>query len=169
MKKIKFSILSLALFSLLFSSCRPEEAKEVGELFTDRTSALSGTWKTSKVIQTDLRASENSNRTLDITNVMNAGDLQFTFNQDRSFTIASSTTDTAPNFTGISTGNWQFNTINGEEETGFPSAVWLNPEGSIKLDLGSAPRPDFDQVVIFTRIIGGRPSISYTYTLTKVN
>jgi hypothetical protein len=163
MKKLHY--LLILVVSWLFVSCQPEDPQPIGESFdSERVTSMSGKWEVVNAVQTDLTLPATEPRDLNITNILNVNKLEFTFNADKTFQISGAS---APNFIGVSSGKWSFEKVNSVEVTDYPTQIWLNETGSVKVDLGSSPRPGFELKMSYTRVLAGKPSIAYTYTLRK--
>lgn len=98
---------------LLFTGCRPEGYEPIGNS-NDNITAISGTWKLTKVTQTDAESQRKGfpYAVEDITTLFNYASLQLTFNlasgTPSTFTINNGS---APPITGVTSGTWSVDDI----------------------------------------------------------
>ncbi|MEH0156778.1 DUF5004 domain-containing protein [Limibacter armeniacum] len=162
MKKLSIYLLGL----LLFIACTPDEFVALEEPFTtQRMEGMVGTWTVEAVTMTDLGIKDinDPEREQDLTSLLSTDKLVFVFNSDGTFEIKSAEGAEAPNFIGLTGGEWSFN----EEEGDYPTMVILTQDGNQTLKLASMPRPGHDLAVAYDRVVGGTPILTYTYELTR--
>ncbi|MCH5715266.1 DUF5004 domain-containing protein [Niabella hibiscisoli] len=104
-----FLILSIALITVLVFSCRPDTSGIVGE---ERSilSSLSGTWKLTKVTQTDEDAKRKGfpYQTMDLTTLFPYSDFQLTLNAANGAPADFITTPgSSPKIINLTTGSWK--------------------------------------------------------------
>lgn len=171
MKKIQLYIL-LAMAGLAINACRPEAHKELGEAMMATTS-LSGTWKLSKVIQTDEDAKNKgftydavNVQQMDITNVFPYSDYKLTFNMEGNApTTFTAVPGNAPKIIGLTSGKWLL------DDPNYPKVIsMVNGTDTARITLGSYPMGQTPVLKVRQErrdATTGKLLISYSYEFTK--
>lgn len=165
MKKIIYLLLASAV-TVSFYSCRPEAFKPVGDP-VGNIRALTGTWKLTKVLQTDADAQKKGFpfQTLDLTNVFPYSDFTMTFNSNGSTpTTFATIPGAAPKIISLSNGNWIV------DNAAAPKNLTLvNGTDTSRVVLGSYPnsvRPTL-KLRQERKDAAGKVMIIYDYEFTK--
>lgn len=146
MKTIHFLII-LLMGGILFSGCRPESYAPLGDP-NDNMTAISGTWKLTKVTQTDAESQRKGfpYTVEDITSLFDYSTLQLTFNlNDGSPATFSIDNGSAPPITGITSGSWSV------DDAQAPKVVTLT-NGSVSETLTLNTYPNVVNKVMKIRI-----------------
>lgn len=112
MKKLLIAAATVAVFFI--TSCQPEPFKEFQSASAFSVAKLSGTWKVTKVTQTDEFAASKGFpfKSLDLTNLFKQNEITLTFNANGAnpgaFTI---NYGTAARLLGVGNGNWLLDNV----------------------------------------------------------
>lgn len=162
----------IVLAGVWLTACRPEKFKEVGTP-SAAVSSLVGTWKLSKVIQTDEDAKSKgftygqiNIQQMDLTNVFPYADFKLTLNANGSTpTTFTATPGNAPKIIKLTSGNWLL------DDPAYPKVITMaNATDTAKITLGSYPSGEMP--VLKVRLerrdaSTGKLLISYSYEFTK--
>lgn len=166
LNKILFAAATIAMLAI---ACRPEKLKQyVGIDPNANLTAISGTWKLTKVTQTDNDAVKKGfpYQTMDLTAVFPYNTASMTFNlasgAPSTFTINNGT---APGVVSITSGNWSVDDLKA------PQVITLT-SGAIteKLTLGSYPNavsPNLKLRVTRTDAVTNKVLITYDYEYSR--
>jgi hypothetical protein len=164
MKKITFIIAISGI--LLLAACKRESIKDYQSLSNYSLQALEGSWKLTKVTQTD----EDSKRklfpykTMDLTSYLNLTNVALTLNLASAVpgTFAANY-GTAPKIFKFTSGNWKL------DDNNKPGKLWLiNGTDTTKFIMGSYTQLG-DKKLVLKKIksLGGVPMIIYDYEFSK--
>jgi hypothetical protein len=166
MKRIKLFLLA-PIIALLVFACRPDEYKKLG-LPSENIAALAGTWKLSKVIQTDEDAARKGfpYQTMDVTSVFPYSDFRLTFNTNGNTASTFATMPgNAPKIIRLTSGNWAV------DDPAYPKLLTLsNGSDTTRITLGSYPRGSSPNLKIRLErrdSASNKLLISYSYEFTK--
>jgi hypothetical protein len=172
MQTIIRKILIMAVAAVLLHSCRPEKFEEIGAT-RNVPGTLAGTWKLTRVIQTDEDAKNKgftygqvNIQQMDITNLFPYTDFKLTLNMNGN---APSTFTTAPGnsprIIRLAAGNWTF------DDPQFPKVLTLaNPTDTARITLGSYPTGASPVLKVTQERrdkLTNKLLISYSYEFTK--
>ena len=140
MKRL-FKLTSFIIIAGIFFSCQPSKYKNL-EVPQTVASSLAGTWKLSKVLQTDEDAKSKgftygpiNVQQLDITNAFSYTDFKLTLNVNGTAPSTFTTTPgNSPKILSLASGNWTFDDPNYPKVLTFTSGTT-----SEKITLGSYP------------------------------
>jgi hypothetical protein len=136
MKNISKLLMIIPLLGIILFACQPADYKEVG-VPVQNVSALAGTWKLSKVTQTDEDAARKGFpfTTLDLTSVFPYSDFKLTLNTNGNTpTTFATTPGSAPKVIRLLTGNWT------ADDPMYPKVLTLvNGTDTSRVTLGSYP------------------------------
>lgn len=168
-----YKITSLIILAGLgLASCRPESFKEVGTP-SAVVSSLAGTWKLTRVIQTDEDAKSKgfsygpiNIQQIDLTNVFPYTDFKLTLNADGSTpTTFTAAPGNAPKIIKLTSGNWLL------DDPAYPKVITMaNATDTAKITLGSYPSGEAPVLKIRTErrdASTGKLLISYSYEFSK--
>lgn len=164
MKKITCIIAISGL--LLFAACKPESLKDYQSFSAVNLSSFQGTWKISKVTQSD----EDSKRklfpykTLDLTTSLNLTDIALTLNTASAapagFTV---NYGTAPKVFKITSGSWILDDINKPGKLSL-----INGTDTVKFTLGAYSQLANKKLVLKQiKSLGGTAMVTYDYEFSK--
>jgi hypothetical protein len=163
---LKYLVLLSGVIAVLYS-CRPDTYKTLAAP-GNYIQSLAGTWKLSKVLQTDEDAKRKGFpfQSQDITNVFAYTDFTMTLNTNgttpTSFVIVRGN---APNIIPIASGNWKV------DDPKFPNVLTLsNGTDSSKITLGAYPVQQTPLLKLSAHkkdASTGKLLISYSYEFTK--
>jgi len=164
MKKI--TIIAAFAGLLLFSACKPETLKDFIPYSGFELANLQGTWKITKITQTDEDAKRKDFpfKTLDLTPYLNLSAVTLTFNtsgtQPSTFTV---NYGSAPQVFNLTSGSWNLDNI---DKPGNLSLI--NGTDTTKFVLGSYNLlPNKKLLLKQTKYLGTTPMISYEYEFSK--
>ncbi len=162
---------AVSLVAVLYA-CKPDAYKTVG-LPVDAVGSLSGTWRLTKVTQTDENAKNNgftydaiNIQTADITNVFPYSDFKITFN----FANGTPSTFTtlpgnSPKVIKLASGNWSL------DDPKYPQVITLiNAPDTARITLGAYPVAGATSLKIASQkrdAVSGKLLVSYSYEFTK--
>ncbi len=170
-KTIQLMFCAVAALVLLHA-CRPDKFKDIG-LPTTVASSLAGTWKISKVTQTDEDAKNKgfqygsvNIQTMDITNTFPYTDFKLTLNTAGNVpTTFTTTPGNSPKIIKLASGNWTF------DNPSYPKVITMaNATDTAKITLGAYPSGAAPVLRITSErrdATTGKLLISYTYEFTK--
>jgi len=170
-KTIQLSIYLVAVAALL-NACRPDKYSELGTPATV-ASSLAGTWKLSKVTQTDEDAKSKgfqygsvNVQTMDLTNVFPYTDFKLTLNANGSTpTTFTTTPGNSPKIIKLASGNWTF------DNPTYPKVITMaNATDTARITLGSYPSGAAPVLRITSErrdATTNKLLISYSYEFTK--
>lgn len=164
MKKIY--VLSIALMGLLVFSCRPDTDGIVG---SERSilSSLSGSWKLTKVTQTDEDAKRKGfpYQTMDLTSLFPYTDFQLTLDATSGAPGNFTTTPgSSPKIISLTSGGWTV------DDPAFPKNITLTSGSATELvTLGGYPVAGSEKLVLKKekKDASGKVQVSYSYEFTK--
>lgn len=135
--KINIKIFILpSLLALILHACQPKDYKTIG-IPVENIGALTGTWKLTKVTQTDEDALRKGfpYTTMDLTTVFPYTDFKFTLNADGTTpTTFSTVPGNSPKIIRLTSGKWMV------DDPAYPKVVSLiNGTDTAKVTLGSYP------------------------------
>jgi hypothetical protein len=167
MKRIFKIVMVVPMLALVLNACQPEDYKELGAP-TENVSTLAGTWKLTKVTQTDEDAARKGfpYQTLDLTSAFPYTDFRLTFNANGSSpTTFTTTPGNSPKIIRLASGNWFV------DDPKFPKVLTLaNPTDTARITLGSYPaafNPVLKVRLEKRDASSGKLLISYSYEFTK--
>ena len=154
MKKLNY-ILMVLCAGLVFTACDDDDYSLGAP--SDKTKALIGTWNVKSVTLTD---EAGTKKEMDITPYFNFDSYKVTFNEDKSFSIESSSM--TPNFVGLLSGTWSY------DDAEAPLLINLT-EGTVssQFTLAAPPREGTNLRIKFIRKSEDKAIVSYRYELTK--
>ena len=162
----------IVLAGAWLTACRPESFKEVGTPAA-AVSSLVGTWKLSKVIQTDEDAKSKgftygqiNIQQMDITNVFPYSDFKLTLNANGSTpTTFTAVPGNAPKIIKLTSGNWLL------DDPAYPKVITMaNATDTARITLGSYPAGEAPVLKVRQErrdASTGKLLISYSYEFTK--
>jgi hypothetical protein len=166
MKAIHFLTI-LLVTGLLFTGCRPDSYSPLGDV-SDNMTAISGTWKLTKVTQTDVESQRKGfpYAVEDITSLFSYSTLQLTFNLTSgapgAFTINNGS---APPITTITSGTWKV------DDAKAPKVISLvNGATTETMTLGAYPNAVSSKLkvkVTRTDVATNKLLIVYDYEFTR--
>jgi hypothetical protein len=132
-----FKILTIIpLLGIILFACQPADYKEIG-VPVQNISALAGTWKLSKVTQTDEDAARKGFpfTTLDLTSIFPYTDFKLTLNTNGNTpTTFATTPGNSPRVIRLASGNWT------TDDPKYPKVLTLvNGTDTSRVTLGSYP------------------------------
>jgi uncharacterized protein DUF5004 len=162
MKKI---LLANLIVAFLVLACKPESIKPIGQR-SDYMSKLPGTYKLTRVTQSDVKAVKNNYpyKTLDLTNKFPYSEFELTLNGNGSTPSTFSTKQgNAPAIIRLTSGNWKV------DNTEAPKMIFfINGTDSVKIQIGSYNGFNTNQLNLRqVRNLDGKPVINYDYEFTK--
>ncbi len=161
-----FLILSIALITVLVFSCRPDTNGIVGE---ERSilSSLSGSWKLTKVTQTDEDAKRKGfpYQTMDLTSLFPYSEFQLTLNVASGAASNFTTTPgNSPKVISLTSGSWTV------DDPAFPKNITLTSGNTTEVvTLGGYPVTGSEKLVLKKekKDASGKVQVSYNYEFTK--
>ena len=166
--KILFPILMLAI---LFSACRPDGFKEIGES-RDIPASMGGVWKLTKVIQKDEESARKGfpYSELDLTTVFAYTQFSLTLNVDNNLSPSTftSTPGSSPDIIGLTSGTWKVDNAAAPTKIDFTQGATTS-----SVTLGSYPVGGNTNLKFRVEKRDADPAannkllISYTYEFTK--
>ena len=162
----------ILLAGVLVTSCRPENFKEIGTQ-SSVVSSLAGTWKLTRVTQTDEDAkSKGFNygpvniQQMDLTNVFPYTDFKLTLNANGNTpTTFTAVPGNAPKIIRLTSGNWLL------DNPSYPKEITMaNATDTAKITLGGYPAGEAPVLKIRTErrdASTGKLLISYSYEFSK--
>ena len=162
----KLTIIAAFAGLVIFSACKPETLKEYTPYSGFELASLQGTWKVTRIIQTDEDAKRKNFpfKTLDLTPYLNLSAVTLTFNTSGTApTTFTANYGSAPAIFGLATGSWILDNI------GKPGNLSLvNGTDTTKFVLGSYNLlPNKKLLLKQTKYLGTTPMISYEYEFSK--
>jgi len=166
--KILFKLLFIVpVLMIMLHACQPDKYKSIG-LPTTPISSLAGTWKLTKVIQTDEDAARKGFpfQTLDVTNVFPYTDFKLTLNANGTTpTTFATTPGNAPKIIKLASGNWIV------DDPSYPKVISLaSGTDTSRITLGSYPtltNPLLKVRLERRDVATNKLLISYSYEFTK--
>jgi hypothetical protein len=166
--KIFFPVM---LAAILFTGCRPEEFKEIGET-RDIPSSLVGTWKLTKVTQKDEESARKGfpYSEIDITTLFPYTQFTLTLviNTAAGLSTFTSSPGSSPDIIGLATGTWKLDSQEAPTKIDFTSgattqsvALGAYPVGGNTKLKFKVEKRDADPAA------NNKLLISYTYEFTK--
>jgi hypothetical protein len=166
MKLYRLSFIFSAL-ALVLNACQPESYKEVGVLTAPLT-GLSGTWKLTKVTQTDEDALRKGFpfQTLDLTSVFPYTDFKLTLSANGTTpTTFTTTPGNSPKIIKLTSGNWTV------DDPNYPKVITMaNATDTARITLGSYPSATNPLLKVRLErrdAATNKLLISYSYEFTK--
>ncbi len=166
MKKY-FKIIYLPLLAVIIHSCQPKDYKEVGTAIST-VSSLQGTWKLTKVTQTDEDAAKKGfpYQTMDLTKVFPYTDFKLILNTNGNMpTTFATTPGNSPKIIRLLSGNW---TIDNPD---YPKVLTLiSGSDTAAVTLGAYPVGSNNTLKIKldkSDAVTGKLVLSYSYEFTK--
>lgn len=156
----------------MLTACRPEKFKEVGAL-SPVVASLAGTWKLTRVIQTDEDAKSKgfsygpiNVQQMDITNVFPYTDFKLTLNANGNTpTTFTTAPGNAPKIIPVASGNWLL------DDPAYPKVLTMaNATDTAKVTLGSYPSGETPVLKIRVERRNATTNkllVSYSYEFTK--
>jgi hypothetical protein len=167
MKNVFKISMVIPLLGITLFACQPLDYKEVG-VPVKNIAALAGTWKLSKVTQTDEDAARKGFpfTTLDLTSVFPYTDFRLTLNTNGNTpTTFATTPGNAPKVIRLLNGNWT------ADDPTYPKVLTLvNGTDTSRVTLGSYPTGSNSALKLRQErrdATTGRLLISYNYEFTK--
>ena len=162
----KLTIIIAVAGILIFTGCKPEDIKSYEPYSAYNINNLQGTWKVSKVTQSD-EDSKRKNfpyKTLDLTTSLNLSGIEISLNLNAAKPSTFSVNyGTAPQMFKFTEGNWQLDDVN------KPGKFWLiNNLDTVKFVLGAYTTLANNKLVLKqTKFLGNTPMITYEYEFSK--
>lgn len=171
MKRSIKIIFSVILVAVLFSGCRPEEFKEIGEV-RDIPASMGGVWKLTKVTQKDEESARKGfpYSELDLTSLFPYTQFTLNLNVDNNLSPSTftSTPGSSPDIIGLSSGTWRL------DDATAPTRINFTQGATTKsVTLGSYPLGGNTKLKFKIDKRDADPAannkllISYTYEFTK--
>ncbi|MFT3826492.1 MAG: DUF5004 domain-containing protein [Chitinophagaceae bacterium] len=167
MKKNIQKLLPFLLLAMAFNSCKKDSYKSIGDPVST-LSSLAGTWKLSKVTQTDEDALRKGfpYKTLDLTTTFAYTDFVLTLNVSGGApTTFTTTPGNSPKIIRLANGNWKV------DDPKYPKVLTLtNATDTAKITLGSYPVGANTNLAISVSrndASTGKLLVSYSYVFTK--
>jgi hypothetical protein len=167
MKRILQILMLAPVLALVLHACRPLDYKSVG-LPKENINTLFGTWKLTKVTQTDEESARKGFpfQTLDLTSTFQYTDFKLTFNGNGSTATTFATTPgNSPKIIKLASGNWTV------DDPSNPKVITLaNATDTSRITLGSYPigiTPVLKVKLEKRDPATGKLFISYSYEFTK--
>jgi hypothetical protein len=170
-KTFQITLCTVAAVVLLFA-CRRDKYKELG-LPTTVASSLAGTWKLTKVTQTDEDAKNKgfqygsvNIQTMDLTNTFPYTDFKLTLNTNGSTpTTFTTTPGNSPKIIRLASGNWTF------DNPTYPKVITMsNATDTARITLGAYPSGAVPVLKITSErrdATTNKLLISYSYEFSK--
>lgn len=167
MKRIQQLLSVLIVTGALIVACTPEAHKDLGEP-RNNIDAISGSWKLTKVLQTDEDATRKGFpfKQADLTNVFPYTDFKMTLNTNNGVPSTFTTTPgNSPKIIKLASGNWTV------DDPDYPKLITMvNGTDTQRVTLGAYPIAGINPSLKIRhdkRDASGKLLISYSYEFTK--
>jgi Domain of unknown function (DUF5004) len=164
MKKLFIAAATVAV--IFITSCKPESFKDFESNSAFSVSKLQGTWKVTKVTQTDEFAASKGfpYKTLDLTSLLKQNEITLTF----AATAGAPTTytinyGTAAKLLGVANGNWQLDNLEQPQKLDLASGT-----DTAKLTMANYSLLANNKLMLIQqKMQGNKLVLSYTYEFSK--
>lgn len=164
MKKLLIAAATVAVFFI--TSCQPEAFKDFESNSAFSVSKLQGTWKITKVTQTDEFAASKGfpYKTLDLTSLLKQNEITLTFaatgGAPGAYTI---NYGTAAKLLGVANGNWKLDNLEQPQKLDLASGT-----DTAKLTMANYSLLANNKLMLIQRKMqGNKLVLSYTYEFSK--
>lgn len=167
--KIKLSIFTALFAAMVFTACSPEEFGDVVGPVNNNIANLTGNWKLTRVVQTDLEAPIKNSPFVssDITTEFPFSDFRLAFNSAANApTTFTTTPGNSPRVIRLASGTWRVDNVAAPGQVFF-----INGVDTVKAQFGSYPSsfdPTFKLRVDRINAETGKATMRYDYQFVKL-
>ena len=167
MKNLIKILVALPLIGIAITSCQPDKYKTIDPP-TNNVATLAGTWKLTRVVQTDEDAKRKGfpYQQMDLTSLFPYTDFKITFNVNGATpTTFTTTPGNSPKIIRLTSGNWF------TDDPAYPKMLTLaNPTDTARITLGSyltGINPSLKISLNKSDAATNKLVLSYSYEFTK--